>query len=464
MFKNIRHITYLSRFKNIKIKNNIIYRNMVLQKTDPVIFNLINKEKQRQIENIELIASENFTSSSVIECLGSILTNKYSEGRPGARYYGGNEVIDEIESLCEKRALQAFNLDENIWGVNVQPYSGSVANIAAFNSILEPGDKIMGLDLYSGGHLSHGFKTDKKKINISSIIYDSYAYHVNNNGYIDYKQLESDARRIKPKLIICGGSAYPRDIDYKKLHNIAKLNNSYLLADIAHINGFIAAGLMNNPFEYCDIVTTTTHKTLRGPRSGMIFAKKDNDLFQKVNESVFPCIQGGPHNHQIAALATQLKEVNSNEFKQYMFNVRENARYLGEKLKEKGFKLSTNGTDNHILLIDLKPFDITGSKMERVCELVNISLNKNTIYGDKSALSPSGIRIGTSCMTTREMPKEGWEKLANWLYKCVEICKSRQLIFGKKLKDFNRDIDKDYEIKKLRDNIRIYAKKLKYDQ
>jgi glycine hydroxymethyltransferase len=432
----------------------------ILQKNDIQLYELIKQETKRQNQTIELIASENFTSPEVLECLGSVLTNKYSEGRPNARYYAGNEFIDKIELLCEERALHAFNLDSNIWGVNVQPYSGSIANLAAFNSILNIGDKIMGLDLYSGGHLSHGFKTPKKKVNISSIIYDSYPYYIDNTGYIDYTDLELRARTIKPKLIICGGSAYPRDIDYERLRKIANLNNSYLLADIAHINGFIVTKLFNNPFEYCDIVTTTTHKTLRGPRSGMIFAKKENDLYTKVNESVFPCIQGGPHNHQIAALATQLREVIQPSFKEYMLQVQENARYLGDKLKSLGFKLSTDGTDNHILLVDLSNFEITGSKMERVCELVNISLNKNTVYGDKSALSPSGIRIGTTCMTTRNMPKDGWTKLAHWLERCIKICKSRQLIYGKKLLDFNKNIEQDTEIIALRNIIINYTESL----
>ena len=438
-----------------------------LSSVDKEIFNLINKEFIRQRENIELIASENFTSKSVIECLGSILTNKYSEGRPHARYYGGNEVIDEIETCCEERALKAFKLEPSKWSVNVQPYSGSVANIAAFNGILNPGDTIMGLDLYSGGHLSHGFETPKKKINISSVFYKSAPYYIKEDGYIDYDEMERKALDVKPNLIICGGSAYPRDIDYERIRRICdsvseKNTKCYMMADIAHINGFIASGIMNNPFNYCDIVTTTTHKTLRGPRSGMIFCKKENNLDKKVNESIFPGVQGGPHNHQIAALAVQLKEVNTNEFKEYMNKVRENSRYLGEQLKNKGFKLSTNGTDNHILLIDLSNFGVSGSKMERVCELVNISLNKNTVYGDTSALSPSGIRIGTSCMTTRDMDLDGWDKLAIWLEKCVLICKERQKKYGKKLKDFNIDIEKDENIISLKEEIRIYATNLPF--
>jgi len=431
-----------------------------LSEHDPELFNLIENERKRQIENIELIASENFTSQPVLECLGSVLTNKYSEGRTGRRYYGGNEEIDKIENLCETRALKAFNLDSNDWHVNVQPYSGSSANFSVYNAILKPSDKIMCLDLFSGGHLTHGFKTEIKKISASSTYFNSKSYHIDETGYIDYKELERIAINYKPKLIICGASAYPRDIKYDVFRKISDKVKAYLMADIAHISGFVSTGVMNDPFKYCDIVTSTPHKTLRGPRSGMIFAKKTDKLATKIDESGFPSLQGGPHNHQIAALATQFKEVMEPQFKNYILKVRENAKYLAKKLTDLGFQLSTDGTDNHILLIDLSNFGITGSKMEHICDAVNISLNKNTVYGDKSALSPSGIRIGTSCMTTRRMPKEGWDKLCLWLKKCVEISRSRQLIFGKKIKDFLRDIDKDREIIKLKQEIIDYSKRL----
>ena len=374
-----------------------------LKDVDNEIYELIQEEDNRQRTNIELIASENFTSYAVRECLGSCLTNKYSEGRPEKRYYGGNEVIDKIELLCEQRALEAFGLDEDNWSVNVQPYSGSPANFAVYTALLQPGDRIMGLDLPSGGHLSHGFQTDKKKISATSIFFTSKPYKVNIEGWIDYDQLEKDVSEFKPQILICGASAYPRDFNYKKFREIADSVGSYLMADIAHISGLIVSGEMNNPFEYCDIVTTTTHKTLRGPRSGMIFVNKksgDGNNEKRINEAVFPGLQGGPHNHQIAGLAVQLKEVMTQEFRDYIKKVKDNAKYLGEKLIEKGFELSTGGTENHLLLVKLRNFGITGSKMEKVCELANISLNKNTVVGDKSALSPTGIRIGTAYMTT----------------------------------------------------------------
>ena len=379
---------------------------------------LINKEEIRLRETIKL-----FTSDGINSCLSA----KYSKERLHKRYYCANTI--------KKRAFEVFNLDKSLWDVNIRTDSGSVA---VFNGLLNPGDTIMGLDL------SHSFQTPTKKINFSRV-----SYTIKEDGYIDYDQIEQLIKENNPKLLICGGSAYPRDIEYDR---IRRMCNCYMLADISHINGFIAHNLMNNPFEVCDIVTTTTHKTLRGPRSAMIFAKKENDLYKKIS------VQGGPHNHQIGALAFQLKEVKSQEYKKYITTVRENARYLGERLQSYGFDLSTHGTDCHLLLINLKPFNISGSKMERVCELANISLNKNTVYGDTSALSPSGIRIGTSCMTTRNMDKEGWDKLASWLFECVKICQKRQ----EKLKDFNVDIENDSNIIKLKEEIRDYASSLDF--
>ena len=273
-----------------------------LKLKDPKLFSIISKEFNRQKYGLELIASENFTSNQVLEVLGSVLTNKYSEGLPGKRYYGGNEYIDQVEQLCIDRALETYRLDKTKWGVNVQPYSGSIANIAAFLGIIKPHDRIMGLDLPSGGHLSHGFYTKKKKVSSTSVIFESIPYFIDESGYIDYNDLERMANIVKPKLIICGASAYPRDIDYERFRKIADINNSYLLCDMAHISGFVATQQMNNPFEYCDVVTTTTHKTLRGPRAGLIFFKKE--LEEQINESVFPGVQGGPHQNAIGGVAT----------------------------------------------------------------------------------------------------------------------------------------------------------------
>ena len=415
---------------------NSIFRN--LSRRDPKLFEIITKEYWRQRNGIELIASENFTSPSVLECLGSILTNKYSEGLPGRRYYGGNQFIDEVENCCRDRALQAFKLDRKEWGVNVQPYSGSVANIACYLGFLKLHDRIMGLDLPSGGHLSHGFYIGNKRINHSSTLFESLPYQIRKDGYIDYDQMEDLATRFRPRLIICGGSAYPREFDYKRFREICDKIGAYLMCDMAHINGFITTGIMESPFPYCDFVTTTTHKTLRGPRAGMIFFRKEFE--KQINDSVFPGTQGGPHQNKIAAVATQLLEVQTEEFKEYMIHVRDNARILAAELHSYGYDISTNGTDNHIVLVNLRNKGITGSKIEIICEIVNISINKNAVFGDKSPLSPGGIRLGTSAMTTRGFGEEDMKRLANLLNDLIIFALEVQEKYGKKLVDFKKGL------------------------
>ena len=387
---------------------------------DKEVNTIIHKEYLRQKNGIELIASENFTSQNVLDALGSIMTNKYSEGQPGKRYYGGNEYIDEMELLCKKRALELFDLNPTEWDVNVQPYSGSPANFAVYTALLNPHDRIMGLDLPSGGHLTHGYYSNKKKISATSIYFESLPYVVNKEtGLIDYDDLENKALLFRPKCIIAGGSAYPRDWDYERISKIAKNIDAYLLVDMAHIAGLVATKQANNPFLYADVVTTTTHKSLRGPRSGMIFSHKH--LSEKIDFAVFPSLQGGPHNNVISAVAVALKEAMEPEFKEYILNVKENAQELANELINLDYKLSTNGTENHLLLINLRDKNITGSKIEFILERVNISVNKNSIIGDKSALSPGGIRIGLCAMTTRGLKKEHCLTLAKLIHRSIQF-------------------------------------------
>jgi glycine hydroxymethyltransferase len=430
----------------------------MLQQTDTELWEIIQLEQKRQNEGIELIASENFTSQSVIECLGSCLTNKYSEGLPGRRYYGGNQFIDKIEILCQKRALQAFHLDPSKWGVNVQPYSGSVANLAVYLGVLKPHDRIMGLDLPSGGHLTHGFMTSKKRVSASSVYYESVPYKVDKNGYINYDAMEHLAEAVKPRLIICGASAYSRDFDYERFRKIANLSNSYLMADIAHISGFVATGEMRNPFDYCDIVTTTTHKSLRGPRAGLIFYRKELETL--INDAVFPGLQGGPHQNQIAAVATQLKEVMTPEYKSYIQQIKKNVNELIYCLKNKDYKIVTDGSDNHLFLVDLRNKNINGAQVEKILEEVNISVNKNTIPGDLSALNPNGIRIGLCAMTTRGLKEIHMEEIADIIDSSIllalRICDGQHDI---KLQDFSNRLENyKNEIEIIKNRVKNFTK------
>ncbi|KAK7036559.1 glycine hydroxymethyltransferase shm1 [Paramarasmius palmivorus] len=442
-----------------------------LAEIDPEVQNIIDKETWRQLNGLELIASENLTSRSVMEANGSILTNKYSEGLPGARYYGGNEWIDELENLCRQRALKAFNLDPAKWGVNVQPYSGSTANFAALTALVQPQDRLMGLGLPDGGHLTHGYYTAKKKMTASSIYFQSFPYAINPETHlIDYPALASQAKIFKPRLIICGASAYPRDWDYAKLREIADKEGAWLMCDMAHTSGLIAAQELKSPFDYCDVVTTTTHKTLRGPRAGLIFFRKDlanaADLEKRVNEAVFPACQGGPHNNTIAAVATALLQVADPAFKTYAKQVIANARTLADELAQHGYKLQTGGSDNHLVLWDLRPLGLTGSKVEKICDLMGITINKNAVSGDASAQVPGGIRLGTSALTSRNMTEKDIKVVADFLHRTIQLSLVLQKEAGSKLlKDFVRVATTQEEgkqgfaqVKQLRDEVRAFAK------
>ncbi len=375
---------------------------------DPEVAAMMDREFSRQKDGLELIASENFASPAVIAAMGSILTNKYAEGLPGKRYYGGCHFVDELESLCIERAKQLFGAEF----ANVQPHSGAQANMAVQVALLQPGDTMMGMSLANGGHLSHG-----SPANISGKYYNVVSYDVNHDtGLIDYDEIRDMAKKCQPKLIIAGASAYPRAIDFKVFADIAHEVGAILMVDMAHIAGLVAGGAHMSPVPYADIVTTTTHKTLRGPRGGLILAKEE--YAKKLNSAVFPGTQGGPLEHVIAAKAVCFKEAMSDDFKTYAHNVVKNAKVMASALLEEGFDLVTGGTDNHLMLTDLRPMGITGAEMQHRCDENHITLNKNAIPGDPQKPSvTSGVRIGTAAVTTRGLGENEMKQIA----KCVAM-------------------------------------------
>ena len=375
---------------------------------DAEIGNAIKEEYNRQNRNIELIASENIVSPAVLAAMGSVLTNKYAEGYPEKRYYGGCENVDVVEHIAIERAKELYHCDY----ANVQPHSGAQANTAAFFAMLKPGDTFMGMSLDTGGHLTHG-----SPVNLSGKYFHAVPYGVNDEGYIDYDEVLRIASECKPKLIVAGASAYPRIIDFKKFREIADEVGAYLMVDMAHIAGLVAAGLHPSPIPYADVVTTTTHKTLRGPRGGMILANNEaNDRFN-FNKAIFPGTQGGPLEHIIAAKAVCFKEALKPEFVTYQKQIIKNAEALANALQEKGFKLVTNGTDNHLMLVNLKNTEITGKELQNKCDSVYITLNKNAVPNDpRSPFITSGVRIGTPAVTTRGMKEEDMKEIADLIY------------------------------------------------
>ena len=384
--------------------------NLVYQE-DEEVGQAIKDEYARQNRNIELIASENIVSPTVLYAMGSVLTNKYAEGYPSKRYYGGCENVDVVENIAIERVKKLFGCEY----ANVQPHSGAQANMAVFFAMLNPGDTYMGMSLDAGGHLSHG-----SPVNFSGKYFNCVPYGVDENGYIDYDNILELAKQHKPKLIIAGASAYPRIIDFKKFREIADEVGAYLMVDMAHIAGLVAAGLHPSPFPYADVVTTTTHKTLRGPRGGVILSNNEINEKFNFNKAIFPGTQGGPLEHVIAGKAVAFKEALDPSFKEYQTQIVKNCKALAEALRNKGFNMVTGGTDNHLLLLDLTNFGITGKELQNRCDNVYITLNKNAIPNDpRSPFVTSGVRIGTAAITSRGMKEEDMEIIADLIYQTV---------------------------------------------
>ena len=393
---------------------------MKLAEYDPIIKQAITKELQRQESGLEMIPSENFVSIAVLEALGSVLTNKYSEGYPGKRYYGGCEFIDEVEVTAIERAKQLFGAEH----INVQPLSGAPANVAVYFGILEPGDTILGMDLSHGGHLTHGHP-----VTYMAKVFNFVRYKTNAEGNIDFDNLRAMALEHKPKLILVGYSAYSREIEYDKVKQIADEVGAYTMADVAHIAGLIAAGEMNNPVPLFDIVTTTTHKTLRGPRGGMIMCKEK--FAKQIDKAVFPGLQGGPHENNIAAKAIAFKEALEPSFKDYAKQIKTNAKVLERVFAERGYKLMFGGTDNHLLLIDVTPKGVTGKQGQYALDEAGITVNKNMIPDDpRSPMDPSGIRLGTPALTTRGMKEAEMELIGDMIDRVLTHSTDHELLAG----------------------------------
>ena len=408
--------------QNEQMRYNVHMPN--LQQTDPELYALIKAEESRQDSDIEMIPSENFVSAAVREAVGSVLMNKYAEGQPFKRYYQGNGIIDQIESLVETRALQAFGLSGDDWHVNVQPVTGSIANFAVYAALLQIGDKMLGMSLYDGGHLTHGWKLPDtgKPISFTSRIYDTYFYNVDPvTKVFDYDTIAKIAKQVQPKILISGGTAYPRNIDYQRMREIADSVGAIYMADVAHEAGLIAGGANPSPFPYAHVVTMTTRKTLRGPIGAMIFARKDlrvpsvaeGEVGQAIDFAVFPALQGGPQNHSIAGIGVALHEAMQPEFKEYSTQTVKNAQVLANELMQAGFDVVSGGTDKHLVLVDLRSRGWTGKDAALALEKVGIIANKNTVPGETGKpWNPSGLRLGTPALTTKGYKEADIKKVA----------------------------------------------------
>ncbi|KAG6585319.1 Serine hydroxymethyltransferase 2, mitochondrial, partial [Cucurbita argyrosperma subsp. sororia] len=442
----------------------------------PEVVDIIEREKARQFKGLEVIASENFCSRAVMEAIGSIMTNSSSDGYPGARYSGGTEYLDIIENWCMERALQVFRLDPAKWGVNVQTLTGSIANFQTYTGLLKPHERIMSLDLPHGGHLSHGYQTATKKVSAVSLFFETMHYRLDEKtGYIDYDGMERSASLFRPKLIVAGASAYARLFDYARIRKICDEHKAIMMADMAHLAGLVAADVIPSPFEYADIVTTTTNKSLRGPRGALIFYRKGvkevnkkgeevlYDYEDKINNAVFPGVQGASHNQKLAGLAISLKQAMTPEYKAYQQQVLRNSSKLAQCLIEKGYELVSGGTDNHLVLIDLKNKGIDGSRVEKVLEWVRIAANKNTVPGDVSAVIPGGIRLGTPALTSRGLLEADFAQVAEFFDEGVKLALKIKAAEpkGAKFKDFETTMksNKEFqsEISKLRHEVEEFA-------
>jgi glycine hydroxymethyltransferase len=444
--------------------------NVALREQDPEIASLISSEFNRQKTSINLIASENFAPQAVLDAVGSVLTNKYAEGYPGARYYGGAQFVDQIERLCQSRALELFGLDPSRWGVNVQALSGSPANFAVYSALLEPNERLMALDLPHGGHLSHGYQTDSRKVSMVSKFWQSMPYRLDpKTGLIDYDECGKYVQRFRPKLVVCGASSYARTIDFEKFRKVADSVNAILMCDMAHIAGLVAGQVHPSPFDYADVVTTTTHKTLRGPRGALIFYRKgmrpapsttEFDFERRINLSVFPGLQGGPHQHTIAGIAVALKMANSPAFREYQSQVVKNCQTLVNTFQKSGIDMVSGGSDNHLILVDLRSRGLSGNQVEKLCELVNISLNKNTVPGDKSAINPSGLRVGTPAMTSRGLVESDFQQVGEYIVRVIGVAE-RLVKQGapKNIAEFMISAKSDIEVQKLKIEIEQFANK-----